>query len=433
MAKTDTSRHAPLTPLDKGVPGGIGQVSLEDVATKGWNILAEDVPLPAAVIRRDALMHNGRWMRRFLAGCGADIAPHGKTTMSPSLFDLQLADGAWAITVGTPHQLQVARGFGHSRLFLANQLVGRSAIEHVVRELRDDPAFEFFCLVDSVENVETLASAGRRLGLERPMNVLVEIGYEGGRTGCRSVDKALAVARAVVASGGVLALAGVEGFEGLLRGETNAATLDLVEGFLDRLIEVALRCAAEDLFDADPVLLSAGGSAHFDVVARKLRGADLGRATRVLLRSGCYITHDAVMYERARDALRERDPELADTDGGLRPALEVWAYVQSRPEAGKLIAGLGKRDISYDDPPVPRAWFRPDGSMRAPQALSDGTVVTRLNDQHSHLAVPAASPLAVGDMLCFGISHPCLTFDKWRAIYVVDEHYRIVDAIRTYF
>lgn len=425
--------EAPLTPLDKAVPGDAGAVPLDAVADRGWNVLREDVPLPVAVIRRAALAHNSAWMRRFLADCGADIAPHGKTTMSPWLFDRQLADGAWAMTVGTPHQLQVARAFGHRRLVLANQLVGRSAIDQVMRDLRDDPAFEFYCLVDSLANVEALAAAARRHGLTRPLTVFVELGYPDGRTGCRTVDEALAVARAVHGSAGALALAGVEGFEGLLRGDTNAATLALVEAFLDRLVALAERCDAEGLFAVEPVLLSAGGSSHFDVVARKLRAARLGRPARVLLRSGCYITHDSGLYGRAQAALRERDPALADQDGGLVPALEVWAYVQSRPEAGKAIAGLGKRDVSHDDPPVPLAWFRPGSEMTSPQPISDGTHAMRLNDQHCHLMVPESSPLMVGDLVAFGISHPCLTFDKWRALYLVDEAYDIVGAIRTYF
>ncbi|MFM9859399.1 amino acid deaminase [Pseudoxanthobacter sp. M-2] len=427
------SPEAPLTPLDKAVPADAGAVPLEAVAALGWNVLREDVPLPVAVIRRERLSHNSAWMRRFLADCGADIAPHGKTTMSPWLFDLQIADGAWAMTVGTPHQLQVARAFGHKRLVLANQLVGRSAIDQVMCDLRDHPDFEFYCLVDSLPNVAALAAAARRHGLTRPLTVLVELGYPGGRTGCRTVDEALAVARAVHGSAGALALAGVEGFEGLLRGESNAATLSLVEDFLDRLVALAERCDAEELFAADPVLLSAGGSSHFDVVAHKLRAARLGRPTRVLLRSGCYITHDSGLYVRAQEGMRERDPALADRDGGLLPALEVWAYVQSRPEAGKAIAGLGKRDVSHDDPPVPLAWFRPDGSMDRPQPIADGTHATRLNDQHCHLTVPASSPLQVGDLVAFGVSHPCLTFDKWRALYLVDEAYDIVGAIRTYF
>ena len=62
-----------------------------------------------------------------------------------------------------------------------------------------------------------------------------------------------------------------------------------------------------------------------------------------------------------------------------------------------------------------------------------GARVTGLNDQHAYLELPAASPLKVGDLVGFGISHPCTTFDKWQLIYVVDDDYRIVDAIRTFF
>ena len=99
---------------------------------------------------------------------GAVIAPHGKTTMSPHLFQRQLADGAWAITVATIGQLQICRGFGLKRLLLANQLVGRQAIAYVVGELAKDPAFEFYTLADSIEGVAMIAAAAKRAGLGRP-------------------------------------------------------------------------------------------------------------------------------------------------------------------------------------------------------------------------------------------------------------------------
>jgi len=35
--------------------------------------------------------------------------------------------------------------------------------------------------------------------------------------------------------------------------------------------------------------------------------------------------------------------------------------------------------------------------------------------------------------VCLGISHPCTAFDKWQLIPVVDEEYRIVDVVRTFF
>ena len=59
--------------------------------------------------------------------------------------------------------------------------------------------------------------------------------------------------------------------------------------------------------------------------------------------------------------------------------------------------------------------------------------MTSLNDQHCGLEIPADSPLQVGDMVSFGISHPCTTFDKWRVICIVDENYDIVSAIQTFF
>jgi D-serine dehydratase len=36
-------------------------------------------------------------------------------------------------------------------------------------------------------------------------------------------------------------------------------------------------------------------------------------------------------------------------------------------------------------------------------------------------------------MLAFDISHPCLTFDKWRQLLVVDDRYRVTEVIETFF
>jgi len=417
----------------KGVPAGVAPFPLAEIGARGWNVLREDLPLPLAVLKRSAIEHNGRWMRAFLAMSGAAIAPHGKTTMSPQLFDRQLADGAWAITVATVHQLQVARAFGHRRIVLANQLVGRQAIRTVLDELKRDPAFDFYALADSVEGVELLAAAARDAAVGRPLQLLLEGGYQGGRTGARDRDTALATARAVKAAAPFLALRGVEGFEGLFAGADPAEVQGKVEGFLDFLVGLAKDCAREDLFAAGPVILSAGGSAFYDLVVERFGAAGLDRDTTVLTRSGCYLTHDSAMYRRFFDELRRRSPSVERLGPGPRAALEVWAYVQSRPEPEKAILTMGKRDVSPDEPPVPLAWFRPGAATLAPSPLAGGHVVTGLNDQHCHMTLPATSPLAVGDMVAFGVSHPCLTFDKWQLIPLVDDDYTVVDGIRTFF
>jgi D-serine dehydratase len=426
-------RERELDCFEKGIPADVIGLPLGGSGARVWNVLDEDLPLPVAVIRKGELLHNIAWMRRFLNNESIAIAPHGKTTMSPTLFDLQLADGAWGMTLSTPHQLQVARGFGYKKIFYANQLVGRGAIDFVMRELARDPAFEFYCLVDSERNANALAEGARRCRLERRLPVLVEIGYLGGRTGCRSVEEALRLARAVNHLSDTLELAGIEGFEGLFKGATNKDTRDLVIDFMCKIREIAERCDSERLFRSGRVLLSAGGSAFYDLVSEGLRRISLSQPVLVLLRAGCYITHDTGLYVRAVNALRERDPALAGWDGGLRNALEVWAYVQSRPEPGKAILAFGKRDASHDDPPVPLVWWRPGGAMAAPEPVPEGHAVTRLNDQHAHVTVPENSPWQVGDMVAVGISHPCLTFDKWRVIHIVNDRYEVVNSLRTYF
>jgi len=420
-----------LDGLVKGFPGGHAPVRVGDVGKQGWNLLREDLPLPLAVLKRDTLDANGRWMARFLKATGCVIAPHGKTTMSPQLFKRQLADGAWAITVATVGQLQVCRHFGIRRLLLANQLVGKQAIREVVSELRGDAKFEFYALVDSIEGVAMLAAEAKRQGLTRPINLLLEGGIEGARAGCRNREQALAVARAIKAANPHLALVGVEGFEGLIRGDT-ADSEARVTTFLDFLAAIAADCQREGLFAPGRVILSAGGSAYYDLAAERLAAAGIADAM-VVLRSGCYLTQDSTAYRKAFERLRTRSAVVAGLEGGLAPALELWTYVQSRPEPGRLILTAGKRDVSYDlDLPVPLAWYRP-GTNRAPSPLAAGHEVVQLNDQHAHVKVPQESPLKPGDMVSLGISHPCTTFDKWQALFLVDDAYDIVGAIRTFF
>jgi D-serine dehydratase len=417
----------------KGMPPDSPPLALADIGKQGWSVLGGTLPMPLAVIRRSTIASNSRWMRAYLGASGARIAPHGKTTMCPQLFQMQLDDGAWAITVASVQQMKVCRDFGVGRVLLANQLTGAPEIRYVLGELRRDPNFEFFCFVDSVENVAALAAAARTAGLPRPLEVLLEVGFKGGRAGCRTQDDALAVAGAVKAAAPHLALRGVAGFEGLLSGASAAEAETAVRGYIGLIAEVAETIHSHRLFAADgAIILSAGGSGYFDIATDRLSEVKLGRETQIVIRSGCYLTHDGHLYRDLFGELGKRHPELAALGAGLVPALQVWARVQSRPEAAKAILAVGKRDISYDvHLPTPVLWHRE--GMARPTAMPGGHAVTGLNDQHCHLSLPADSPLTVGDLVAFDISHPCTTFDKWRLLHVVDDAWNVVGALRTYF
>ena len=113
----------------------------------------------------------------------------------------------------------------------------------------------------------------------------------------------------------------------------------------------------------------------------------------------------------------------------LRPALEVWGAVQSLPEPGIAIVGVGKRDVSFDAGlPRPIRVYREGGGEIGAETLS----VLELWDQHARLAGPDGA-LRIGDLVGFGISHPCATFDRWRALYTADDDDSITGFVGTIF
>lgn len=423
----------PIDDRYKGIPGGITAFPLKEMGRRGWNILRGDVPVPLAVLKESSLAHNRRWMQKFLALSGAQFGPHGKTTMAPQLFQMQLDDGAWGITLATMQQVQVARRFGCSRILLANELVDPRAIDYIIAELGRDEGFEFLCLVDSVAGVETLSAAIKRHGLRRPLEVLLEGGLAGGRAGCRTLSEAMIVARAVKQHSPYLSLRGVEGFEGIIAEATPQASAAKVKEFLGFLLDIARRCEEESLFAAGKVVISAGGTEYFDLVADILPKSGLTHATQIIIRSGCYLTHDSDLFGDLHRKLEERTPAAKELGAPPRAALEIWTHVLSRPEPTRAILGLGKRDAGHDARlPLPILWFRP-GLHEAPLPMPSGHNTFKLHDQHALLNIPVNSPLQIGDLVACGISHPCTTFDKWRLLALIDDQYNITGGVHTFF
>jgi D-serine dehydratase len=117
---------------------------------------------------------------------------------------------------------------------------------------------------------------------------------------------------------------------------------------------------------------------------------------------------------------------------GLLPGLQVWACVQSIPEDDLAIVQMGKRDAAFDSGlPAPALHFRPGSAEPTPS--NPDWELTRMMDQHAYMKISAGDYVRVGDMIAFNISHPCLTFDKWRTLPILDNQYNVVDIVQTYF
>jgi D-serine deaminase-like pyridoxal phosphate-dependent protein len=391
-------------PLDwrfKGLPGSWWGRTPAQICATAPNLMDEGAVGPLCVLRAQALTHNLTTMGRWCRDRGVELAPHGKTHMAPQLLAHQFEEGASAVTVATISQARAYRAFGVRDFILANELVDAAGLHWVAAECDADPGFTLMCWVDSLRGIEVMTSTLADTGAMRPLDVCVEVGMTGGRTGCRGQDSVDEVARAATASP-KLRLVGVAGYEAARGHDVGPDALDDVRAYLAEVRAAMVRLAP--LFETDSVVVTAGGSTYFDVVADVLAGD-----WRTILRSGCYLTHD--------DGLYARTSPLRD---GLRPALSVWAQVLSRPEPGLALVGMGRRDVSFDQ------------DLPMPYGLS-ASHVAKLNDQHAYLVLGGDDRVDVGDWIEFGISHPCTVFDKWQMIPVLDDDDRVVDLVRTFF
>ena len=385
-----------FTAFDRGAPA-----PLSDVA--GRHVL-EDALLPVMTLRDSAISNNIAVLAGFASAHGLLLAPHMKTHMAPSLAARQLEAGAWGVTVASVQQARVAWETGIDHLIVANEVLDPAGLRWLAA-LRSPDVLVY---VDSLYGVEAIRAAVTDAD---DLRVLIDLGWAGGRAGVRSLDEVRVLARALQALPGVT-LRGISGYEGGL------SSVDLARDYVRGALEAYNSLVDEKLLPAASVL-SMGGSAYFDVVADVL--APRHPETTVLLRSGAYLTHDDGSYAHKGPYTR--------IDGQLIAAIDVWARVTSTPEPGLAIVAMGKRDAPYDEG-MPVAKYLVRGGVTT--SLDDTITLTRMDDQHGYLAIDGVE-LVPGDIIRFGISHPCTAFDKWRVLPVIDDQDRIIDTVRTFF
>ncbi|WP_226532222.1 amino acid deaminase [Microbacterium paraoxydans] len=391
----------------KGFPARAAGLRLSEVPGAGLRL--SDLVTPVLTVHEDALAHNEETVFTWAKEQGVRLAPHGKTTMAPALWQRLLEAGAWGISVATPWQAEVAVDAGVPTVLIANAVTDLAAVQRLSDLLAADEGLRVLCWADSLAGVEILASGMRDAA--RPLDVLVELGGARGRTGARTVVEGERIAHAISDAPG-LRLAGVTGYEGPFGPDRSDASIEAVDAYLETLVSLHARLEYPD--GLRPVL-SAGGSAFPDRAAAVL--ATAGATADVVLRSGAFQIHDDGFYSR----MSPFGPVTGTAP--LRSAMHAWSRVVSQPEDGLALLDAGRRDVPFDlDLPVPQS--------------VEGDI-TALNDQHAFLRIADGAAVAVGDVVRLGLSHPCTAFDKWRVVAVIDDpdaaDPRVIGAVATCF
>jgi D-serine dehydratase len=414
---------------DVALPFEKGSGDHQTLSGQGWNILNEEVSLPIAVLREKEINHNARWMQQFSEQAQVKLAPHGKTSMAPELFKLQLESGCWGMSLATIPQVVNAYHQGIKRIILANQLVGKFHCQQLNELLKDDN-FEFYCFVDSIENAQRLGEYFADQNVK--LNVLIEIGVEGGRCGWRDLSS---IHRLVTSIGqySQLQLAGISFYEGVIHGDD--AESKIVE-FIETIKQLFIQLQYDNAFNQQDVIITGAGSAWYDVVAKQLTINTESLNFTPIIRPGCYLIHDTGIYQESQNTVISRSQIACDitekTGSDLTSSLTIWAYVYSVPESGLAIVGFGKRDAAFDAGlPTPELHYRP--GRKSPSQSPTHWQLTKIMDQHCMMVIGENDDVKPGDIISFSTSHPCLTLDKWRKIAIINEEYCVIKQITTYF
>lgn len=423
---------------------GVGNIiNNESVPTpdSAWNILKGNVSLPAATLSDSAIKHNSAWLKKFSEKFDFQLAPHGKTTMLPDLFNLQIRSGCWGITLANAAQVAVAYECGVKRVIMANQLVGRANMDIISTILKLDSSFEFFCLVDSSKNVEQLGNFFSKRA--QKISVFLEYGPMGGRTGIRDESQERNVLTELRKWKNTISVAGVEFFEGTGILKTEEEIRHFIQKTLSRVPVL------NSDFGGQEVIITGAGTSWLDVVAEEFlkfeKSCDI--PLKKILRSGCYLIFDEGLYEKMESRvssmkLGQGSGDHAILSEKLKPAMNIWASVLSLPEPNLAIIGMGRRDVAMDcGYPIPQRHYRSVGTEEdsmtpvehdANQGLESWDVF-HMMDQHTFLRIKENANIEVGDVISFGIYHACTNLDKWKNVLLVDNELHVIDVLQSAF
>jgi D-serine dehydratase len=418
----------------RGFPAGHAPLALRDIGAQGWKPYDGRMSLPLISLNRDAFAANIETMVRYVKSHGLEIAPHAKTPMSPALAALLVQGGAWGTTVADIRQASVMLKAGLKRLILANEIGGKSAASRLATLLAGHADAQLHIFVDSVALAEALFDAWRSRDDLPQLNLLPELG--AARAGSRSVEAAGEIADFILANETpTFRLGGIAAYEGSAATADPLETEERIHGLMQKAAGL-YRLVRQKVGSDRPLVVTAGGSVYFDLVVKALQPALSGDANaRLILRSGAIFFHDHGVYERGLATLDGRqgfeiEGRAESASLAFKPALRVWAEVLSRPEPDLAICGMGLRDVAMDQGlPRPLALYR-DGEHLADLS---GSTVTKLNDQHAFVALAGAGDVRIGDVIEFGISHPCTCLDRHALLYGLDADHTVTAAYPTRF
>jgi len=302
------------------------------------------LPTPALLVDLDALEANLTRMAEHVKKCGKKLRPHAKAHKCVEIAKRQIAAGAAGISVATLAEAELMSKAGLPGLLLTSPVADPLKIARIVQT-------GAMVVVDHVQQAEWYEEAAAKAG--KTIDVLIDLDVGDHRTGARSTEQAIEIARTVGRSGR-LRLKGLQGYSGRashagderknVSEKAFAGAIETQSAIKrDGLPMEILSGGSTGTWDIDLALpevteLQAGSYIFMDLDYRRV-GADFRQslivlATVISANHDKFVTVDAGLKAFSTD--RGYGPEAADLPGtGYRWGGDEFGYVDVDGGAGK--------------------------------------------------------------------------------------------------
>jgi len=308
-----------FSPKDLPMRGGgpievLGEVRDQPSIVRGMT--TKDLPTPALLLDLDLMESNLHRMADFFRDKPTKLRPHFKAHQALSLAREQLRLGANGISCARLEHAEALVQHGIENILIANEIAGKSMIEHFVELSHQAP------VIVAVDNPGVVSDMARVAG-ERvhELNVVVDLDVRLGRCGVRPGDGALSLTKLVLEKG--LRFRGLMGYEGHIPVPNGPEKQRVVHTALKQLLDTKIMLEREGI----PVeVISCGGSSDY-AIAGTFPGV-----TEV--QAGSYLLMDSWYAPFA--------PEFM-------PTLTVLATVISKTPGERIVGDVGSKAMSGEN------------------------------------------------------------------------------------
>jgi len=350
------------------------------------------IPTPALILDLDAFERNVARMAEHCKVNGLGIRPHAKTHKSVTIAKAQIAAGALGVCCAKLGEAEAMAEGGIESILITSPVVTAQGIERLMALNTRVP--ELMVVIDSPENVRTLAAATSEAG--RTLKVLIDLDVGLHRTGTRPGEDATELAELIDAAE-FLELRGLQAYAGHLmhihdfaeRREKSLAAMKMLGEQRDILKAKGMCCD----------IVSGGGTGSYNI--------DPEAKVLTELQGGSYIFMD------------KQYNDVALGNGASFPfetSLFVQMSVVSNNTKNLATTDAGFKSFSTDaEPPVLFS------------GAPEGARFFFFGDEQGGILLPDGARLPLGSVLTAVTPHCDPTVNLYDNYYVVKED-RLVDV-----